>query len=187
MKKIFVTSDTHFNHNNIIKYCNRPFKNVNEMNEELIKRWNEVVGVDDTVYHLGDFGFGTFDNLCEIFDKLNGNKILIMGNHDYRVGINFYKEMGFVKVYKKETILDNCIFTHYPKNVDDGFINLFGHIHDKEIPDEFNDGKHICVCVDKTNFYPVELSELLKGKCKYGNKLLCDSKETYNSKTSSYR
>lgn len=54
---IFVTSDTHFNHKNIIKYCNRPFKDVEEMNEAIINNWNNLVTNDDVIYHLGDFGF----------------------------------------------------------------------------------------------------------------------------------
>ena len=94
--KLYVTSDTHFNHKNIIKYCNRPFNDVYEMNETLINNWNSVVTPEDIIYHLGDFGFGTKEELQEIFDRLNGYKYLIMGNHDrkskifcfYTVGIN---------------------------------------------------------------------------------------------------
>ena len=55
---IFFTSDTHFHHDNIIRFCNRPFKDVYHMDEELIKRWNEKVGPDDIIYHLGDFAWG---------------------------------------------------------------------------------------------------------------------------------
>jgi len=75
----FFTADTHFNHKNIIEYCKRPFKDIDEMNNELIKRWNETVSEEDTVFHLGDFsfrGYWTFRN------KLNGKIILLRGNHD---------------------------------------------------------------------------------------------------------
>ena len=79
MIKIFFIADTHFNHNKIIEYENRPFKNVEEMNEKLIENWNSVVGRIDKVFVLGDFGFY---NSKEILDRLKGFKILIMGNHD---------------------------------------------------------------------------------------------------------
>ena len=158
--KIFITSDTHFNHSNIIKYCNRPFTDIKKMNEEIIKRWNSVVSNDDIVYHLGDFGFGSFEELKDIFDKLNGKKYLIMGNHDYKLGKNFYKEIGFLEVYRKECILDNFILTHHPKEVYDNKINLYGHIHDKPLNPVFDNKKHFCVCLDRTDFYPIELDSV---------------------------
>lgn len=167
VSKIFVTSDTHFNHTNIIKYCNRPFKDIDEMNEELIKKWNEVVSNEDIVYHLGDFGFIPKNKLQEICKQLNGYKILIMGNHDYRGGRNFYKELGFNEVYRKKLIVDDkYIFTHYPIKVEYDEVNVFGHIHEKTIPNEFNDGKHICVCVDKWDFYPISLDKIVMRKQK---------------------
>lgn len=79
---IYFISDTHFYHSNIIKYSNRPFKDVNEMNETIINSWNSVVKNDDTVYHLGDFCLSSDDEIKSIFNMLNGNKILIRGNHD---------------------------------------------------------------------------------------------------------
>ena len=83
MSRIFVTSDTHFSHVNIIKYCNRPYASVEEMNNALIDNWNSVVKNDDLVIHLGDFALGrTIQDIKKHLDKLNGNKILILGNHD---------------------------------------------------------------------------------------------------------
>ena len=82
MSKIFITSDTHFSHKNIIKYCNRPFSSVEEMNSVLTDNWNSIVSKDDLVIHLGDFSFGrTIESIKNHLDKLNGNKILILGNH----------------------------------------------------------------------------------------------------------
>lgn len=78
MSKIYLIADTHFNHTNIIKYCDRPFNNVKEMNETIINNWNKVIGKDDIVYHLGDLGLGSFDELKGIFDRLNGKKYLVM-------------------------------------------------------------------------------------------------------------
>ena len=142
--KIFVTADTHFNHENIIKYCNRPFKDVNEMNEVIINNWNSVVSKDDIIYHIGDYGFGTKDELKEIFDKLNGKKYLIMGNHDLRVGKRYFLELGFIEVYKKKCEFDKYIFTHRPIEVNENIINVYGHIHNNPIDEKYND-KNIVV------------------------------------------
>ena len=77
--KVWVTSDTHFLHENIIKYCDRPFKDKEEMTEALITTWNEQVGDDDLVIHLGDV---TFSKDYDVLSLLNGKKILVLGNHD---------------------------------------------------------------------------------------------------------
>lgn len=81
-KKVFVTADTHFGHVNILRYTQRPFKNIEEMDGELISRWNNRVGKDDTVYFLGDFAFASAERIIEILGKLNGNLHFIAGNHD---------------------------------------------------------------------------------------------------------
>ena len=79
----FFTSDTHFGHTNILRYSNRPFKDVNHMNEEIIKRWNALVTPEDTVYHLGDVALGKIDDSLACVGRLNGHKILVDdGNHD---------------------------------------------------------------------------------------------------------
>ena len=103
---IYFIADTHFNHENIIKYCNRPFKNTEEMNEYIIKKWNSVVKSEDIVYHLGDVGFGTIDELKKLLAKLNGTKILVMGNHDVRRSSKAWQEIGFSEVYKKKLIIN---------------------------------------------------------------------------------
>jgi len=79
MSNIFFIADTHWNHSNIIQYCNRPFSNVEEMNKTMIDKWNAKVKTDDIVYHLGDFGFG---DIRSIIKQLNGKIILIVGSHD---------------------------------------------------------------------------------------------------------
>lgn len=82
MAKTWLTSDLHFGHANVIKYCNRPFLDVNEMNEILIKNWNEVVSLEDTIYVLGDFAMAA-RYVEQVLPRLNGKKILILGNHDF--------------------------------------------------------------------------------------------------------
>ena len=80
-KNIYFTSDTHFGHASILNFCKRPFKDVDEMNEELIKRWNEVISKEDTVFHLGDFAFGGVEIWNKTLPRLNGHIVLILGNH----------------------------------------------------------------------------------------------------------
>jgi calcineurin-like phosphoesterase family protein len=81
MGNVFFTADLHFDHKNIIEYCQRPYKSVQEMNEALIANWNDVVNKGDEVYILGDFSLST-KNLPDIATQLNGHKYLIPGNHD---------------------------------------------------------------------------------------------------------
>lgn len=153
--KFFVTSDNHFNHENIIKYCKRPFSSVEEMNRVMITKWNEKIGKEDIVFHLGDFSFGSIEKIKEVREKLNGIIILLLGNHES------YKKMrnrGFILI-RSPICIGNFILTHkpLPKNeIPEGFINVHGHIHEKESLYGIN------VSVDKTDFYPVELNELEK-------------------------
>lgn len=78
----FVTSDTHFSHARISELADRPFTTVEEMNGELARRWNEVVGPDDTVLHLGDLALGPIEESVGITAQLNGRRFLVPGNHD---------------------------------------------------------------------------------------------------------
>ena len=78
----YVVSDTHFNHENVIRYSNRPYASVEEMNEALIANWNNVVKPEDVVICLGDFALGNKDDIPGIVARLNGMKILVRGNHD---------------------------------------------------------------------------------------------------------
>lgn len=130
MSNTFFTSDTHFNHTNIIKYCNRPFKDTEEMNEILVKNWNDVVGPTDHIWHLGDVTFGPFD-----LNRLNGLKHLIRGNHDPLSYITGY----FVEVqnyFELKRILPKgraMALFHYPieswNGKYHGSIHLHGHSH----------------------------------------------------------
>lgn len=78
---IYFTSDSHFWHNNVIKYCNRPYETVEQMNEDMVKKWNNVIKPDDEVYHLGDFSLA-FRSVEIYSNRLIGKKYLIPGNHD---------------------------------------------------------------------------------------------------------
>lgn len=152
---IYFIADTHFNHENIIKYCNRPFRDVEEMNEVIINNWNSVVSKYDTIYHLGDVRFGSSDELRKIVKGLNGKKILVRGNHDYKRGEAYWKSIGFEEVYKRKLVLGNLVLTHRPIQVEKGFINVFGHIHNMPLDESFNKDNHICVSCEVINYMPI--------------------------------
>lgn len=78
----FFTSDTHFGHARIIELCDRPFRDIDEMDAAMVDNWNNVVGPDDEVYHLGDVALGPWVRWNDILSALNGYKYLIIGNHD---------------------------------------------------------------------------------------------------------
>ena len=137
-KHIWVTSDTHFNHANIIKYCNRPFSSVEEMNETIIANWNKVVSQGDTVYHLGDFALGDKSLIPDFIRRLNGHISFIMGNHDnlnimksfetpFRCETVSWEEV--IKVEKKIIIMNHYLFSSLPdSNSNYPIIQLHGHV-----------------------------------------------------------
>lgn len=131
----FFTSDTHFGHANIIRFCNRPFKNVEEMDEALIENWNQVVSDDDTVFHLGDFAFGGSNVWKSIIPRLNGHINLIIGNHDRKnLRQGYMSSFGMVVPQLQIEIEGNPIYlNHYPflcyGGSYRGVWQLFGHVH----------------------------------------------------------
>ena len=115
MSQKFYIADWHYDHTNIIAYDNRPFRTVVQMNEELIKRWNNAVSAEDTVYVLGDMFWCKAGEAVQILPKLNGQKFLIRGNHDRCNDSCFLKQ--FVRVTEYLEIKDNdrnIVLCHYP-------------------------------------------------------------------------
>ena len=135
---IYLISDTHFRHQNILKYANRDFQSVEEMNEHMIERWNKTISNKDTIYHLGDFAFGNKEQISEIVNRLNGRKILIKGNHDAK-SCKWYMERGFEIALDSGILLeDKYLLTHKPTNIENSkFINIHGHLHQKTIGSEY--------------------------------------------------
>lgn len=143
-KEVFFTSDTHFFHKNIIEYCNRPFSNVEEMNEGIINLWNEVVPKDGIVFHLGDVCFGGKTRLEAVVPRLNGDIYLIRGNHDVKnIPPYLFKEVHdqlMIKVTGDEEIPEQKIFMHHfpfltwPEK-EQGCWQLFGHTHQNDLQD----------------------------------------------------
>lgn len=155
--RIFLISDTHFEHDLIIKYANRPFK-IKEHTKQLIKRWNQIVKDDDIVIHLGDFGFLKHKQLKSILKKLKGKKkILVLGNHD-RLSLTQYYNAGFSFVCQSFKY-KNILFIHEPvKDFSNCSFCCHGHIHDKNKEDL----RYINVSVEQTNYYPVELYKTIQ-------------------------
>lgn len=159
MGKTWFTSDTHFGHANIIKYSKRPFSDVNEMVEMLIKNWNETVSPGDTVFHLGDF---SFNDANKYLPRLNGYIILIHGNHD---NDKTKKNTGFGNTYpflEIELGNDTIVLSHYAMRVwnkcHKGALHFFGHSHG-QMP---GNSLSCDVGVDCWNYKPVNLEQIKK-------------------------
>jgi len=166
----FLTADPHFGHGNIIRYCNRPFADADEMNRTLIERWNARVNKRDTVKILGDFGFHLSDKeALEIFNALNGSKELIIGNHDLdRKGrvIQSVARLPWAKppTHYSEIKHDGhrIILSHYAaltwNGSHHGSFMAFGHSHDTlpSLPGSIDVG------VDAQNYYPISVEEFVR-------------------------
>ncbi len=162
MSKIFFIADTHFGDEKIIKYENRPFGNVREMDEELIKRWNAVVAWEDEVYVLGDFGADGYEG--EVLAKLQGRKYLVKGNHDTKSNAE-YRRWGFDEVYDHPVIIENFwILSHDALYVNTNmpYANLFGHVHNHPMIKDYS-SQHYCVSVERLNYTPLDF-EVIKEK-----------------------
>lgn len=153
-------SDTHFFHSNIINYCNRPFPNVEVMNQKLIDNWNSVVNPNDIVFHLGDFGFSSKGNLEKVLKQLNGDIILVLGNHD-RMSVSSFLSMGFKEVHKKPIVMGNYILSHIPiDDVSFDIINIHGHIHNV-YNEKYDNERYINVSAEVINYTPIKLDSIM--------------------------
>jgi len=169
---IHFTSDTHWGHKNIIKYSNRPFSSVEEMNEKLILNWNERVQQHDIVYHLGDFAFLPYDQLKKTARRLNGEKHFILGNHDKEIIRNrndLLSSGTFATIqpyYELRHEGQFIVLFHYGQRVwnksHHGSIMLYGHSHGSLPPF----GKSVDVGVDckeiTEEYRPVSFDEVMK-------------------------
>ena len=159
MNKIFFRADTHFGDERILRYENRPFESVAEMDRELANRWNSVVGRDDVVYVLGDFGADGYE--AEMLSRLNGEKILVKGNHDTRSSEE-YRRLGFSEVYDHPVIVEGFwILSHDALYVNENmpYANLFGHVHNSPIIKDYSK-HHFCVCVERIAYTPIAFESI---------------------------
>ena len=171
--KVWFTSDLHFWHKNICKYCNRPFETMEEMNQALIDNWNSVVKEDDTVFVLGDMGFCGYDKLEPLMSQLNGKKYLIQGNHDSdKIVFRLYEANiieGYYKMHEVTIIGDEecpdqqLTLCHFPMidwpNKERGAWMVHGHQH--QLPETPSCSvMHWDVGVDKNNLKPISFEQL---------------------------
>jgi len=170
MKNIWITSDNHFSHANIIKFTRldgsllRPgFRDITHHDENMIEKWNSVVKSGDKVYVVGDFGNP------EIANRLIGQKRLILGNHDIDVQKLFgkFKKIQAWRRFKEQNI--SFVLTHFPMLLGTDHaereikFNIHGHIHEKIVmKNNQPDLRYINVCVEHWNYTPIHLDELLK-------------------------
>ena len=156
----WTVSDYHLGHKNIMVYEQRPFRDVAEMEEIIIKNHNAIVKKEDVVYHLGDFGFYPKDIMAKVVASLNGRIFLIKGNHDTKSN-TWYRSVGFAEVIAYPILIHNyVILSHEPVYLAKGthFWNVHGHIHSNRSPTE----KHINVSVEAINYTPVNMKDILK-------------------------
>ena len=138
--KTYITSDLHFGHKNIMKFCPvsraRFRDDVSYMNEAMVKEWNDIVNPEDTVYILGDVAFMSGSDAGRIMNRLNGRKILIEGNHDRKTLQDTTFRSAFAEVHKYLDITYNgtkCVMFHYPiaewDQMHRGSVHFHGHLH----------------------------------------------------------
>lgn len=166
MSEQFFTSDTHFNHQNIIKYSNRPFSNYEEMNDALIKNINDKVGEKDILFHLGDFTFKSYKDGIKCREQIKcQNIVLIVGNHDkHNLKHPEFKKM-FVDIYDMLDVRTKCgtiVLCHYAMRIWDkahhGRWHLYGHSHGT-LPDD-KQSKSFDIGVDCHNYKPLSVLEV---------------------------
>ena len=165
-REIFVVSDTHFGHSNIIKYQNRPFANTEQMDKTMLENWNDTVREQDIIYHLGDVYFdGGLEYPFEFLKQLKGRKRLLLGNHDEakdQVLHSVFEKIMLWRMFPEYRLL----LTHLPMHMDEDppaftkyDINVHGHIHGNPAPTP----KHINVSVELTDYTPVNILALVGG------------------------
>jgi len=165
--KVFLISDTHFGHKNIINYENRPFENIKEMNDSLIKNWNSIVKKEDKIFHLGDFVFGNKDYANSIISQLNGDIYLIKGNHDNHSN-NWYLDLGIKQVYNYPILYSEFyLLSHQPIYINENtpFINIHGHLHSNSYISKGykKQNGHYNVSVEVIDYKPIEF-KIIKNK-----------------------
>jgi len=172
MPSVFLVSDTHFGHAGVCRFMRndgvtklRPWDNPEEMDEEMVKRWNETVRPNDKVYHLGDVVINR--KALSIMHRLNGDKVLIRGNHDIFRDEEYRQHFREIRAYH---VMNGMILSHIPIHTDSigrFGTNIHGHLHANrvmaEVWGEYKiDPRYHCVCVEQTDFRPILFEDVIK-------------------------
>ena len=172
MPNVFLVSDTHFGHLGVCKFTRndgvtklRPWDSPEEMDEEMVKRWNETVRPNDKVYHLGDVVINR--KALKIMHRLNGDKVLIRGNHDIFRDEEYREHFRELRAYH---VMNGMILSHIPIHVDSigrFGTNIHGHLHASRVMKMWIRGPEIdpryhCVCVEQTDYRPISFEEVIK-------------------------
>jgi calcineurin-like phosphoesterase family protein len=172
MPSVFLTSDTHFGHAGVCKFLRddgvtklRPWDNPEDMDEEMVKRWNETVRPNDKVYHLGDVVINR--KALSIMHRLNGDKVLIRGNHDIFRDDEYRNHFRELRAYH---VMNGMILSHIPIHSDSlgrFGTNIHGHLHANRVKAEVwgeyeIDTRYHCVCVEQTDFRPILFEDVIK-------------------------
>ena len=174
MPSVFLTSDTHFGHAGICRFTTndgkpvRPWDNADEMDEALVANWNAVVKPNDKVYHLGDVVINK--KALKTVGRLNGDKVLIRGNHDIFADADYQQYFRSLRGYH---VMNGMILSHIPVHPDSlgrFGVNIHGHLHTnrvmKKIFDyverDVIDTRYYSVCVELHNFTPILFEDVMK-------------------------
>jgi len=172
MPSVFLTSDTHFGHAGVCRFLRddgvtklRPWDNPDDMDEEMVKRWNETVRPNDKVYHLGDVVINR--KSLSIMHRLNGDKVLIRGNHDIFRDDEYRQHFRELRAYH---VMNGMILSHIPihtASLGRFGVNIHGHLHANrvmaEVWSEYEiDPRYHCVCVEQTDFRPILFEDVIK-------------------------
>lgn len=194
MPSVFLVSDTHFGHVGVTRFLRddgtklRPWDNVEEMDEEMVKRWNETVRPKDKVYHLGDVVMNR--KSLGILRRLNGDKVLIKGNHDI-FRLEDYSE--FFRDIRAYHPMNGCMLSHVPMHEESlgrFGTNIHGHLHYRRVTKIEHkkanpeiDTRYHCVCVELTDYRPILFEEVMKRIKEEGGMVGLKSKqEVYGDK-----
>ena len=171
MPNVFLVSDTHFGHLGVCKFTRndgvtklRPWDNPEDMDEEMVKRWNETVRPNDKVYHLGDVVINR--KALGIMRRLNGDKVLIRGNHDIFRDEEYREHFRELRAYH---VMNGMILSHIPihsESLGRFGVNIHGHLHANRVMTGIKNSKidvrYHCVCVEQTNFAPISFEDVIK-------------------------
>jgi len=181
MPAVFLTSDTHFGHAGVCRFTEadgitkiRPWTDPDEMDEEMVRRWNDRVRPNDKVYHLGDVVINR--KALKTLSRLNGDKVLIRGNHDIFRDDEYREHFRELRAYH---VMNGMILSHIPlheASLGRFGVNIHGHLHSNRVKkargidartgatlySDENDVRYHCVCVEQTDFTPILFEDVIK-------------------------